>query len=152
MKISFFFGTALGTRIFEHLYLSAGPLCGWPGYIDGYFCLCVYMHKPRRASLSDGYCLFVADRCCLLTQLKAQWKERLFVEIPLFATRLLRWSPLLRVIVHGVTSIDWTDWNIFPAQTVFFRFFYLAYLSGITKYVCMARHHTRSITMSFFIL
>lgn len=113
MKISifFFFGTALGTRIFEHLYLSAGPLCGWPGYIDGYFCLCVYMHKPRRASLSDGYCLFVADRCCLLTRLKAQWKERLFVEIPLFATRLLRWSPLLRVIVHGVTSIDWTDWN-----------------------------------------
>lgn len=59
MKISIFFGTALGTRIFEHLYLSAGPLCGWPGYIDGYFCLCVYMHKPRRASLSDGYCLFV---------------------------------------------------------------------------------------------
>lgn len=111
MKISIFFGTALGTRIFEHLYLSAGPLCGWPGYIDGYFCLCVYMHKPRRASLLDGYCLFVADRCSLLTRLKAQWKERLFVEIPLFATRLLRWSPLLRVIVHGVTSIDWTDWN-----------------------------------------
>lgn len=72
MKISIFFGTALGTRIFEHLYLSAGPLCGWPGYIDGYFCLCVYMHKPRRASLSDGYCLFVADRCSLLTRLKAQ--------------------------------------------------------------------------------
>lgn len=102
--------------------------------------------------------LLVCGRSMQLTDsVQAQWKERLLVEIPLFATRLLRWSTLLRVIVRNVTSIDWTDRkrqtereNIFLGQTLFFWLFYLASLHWLavwnrrivlTKHVCMARHY-----------
>lgn len=69
---------AWNTHMLKYPYLRAGPLCGWAGYIDRYLvcvcvcvlCLCVYA-QPRRASLSDGSCLFVADRCSLLTRSKS---------------------------------------------------------------------------------
>lgn len=127
--------------------------------LTGTLCVCALPVCVCAASpcLTFRRILLVCGRSMELTDsVQVRWKERLLVEIPLFATRLLCWSTLLRVIVPNVASIDWTDRkrqpereNILLSQTVFFWVFYLAPLSWLsawnrwillTKRVCMARH------------
>ncbi len=151
---------ALNTHMLKYLYLCAGPLCGWAAFIDRCFvCVCTLAVCICAASpcLTFRRILLVCGRSMQFTDsVQVRWKERLLVEIPLFATRLLCWSTLLRVIVHNVTSIDWSDRkrqpereDIFLSQTVFFWLFYLAPLRWLTawnrwivltKDVCTARH------------
>lgn len=158
---------AWDTHTLKYLYLSAGPLCGWAGYIDRYLfvcvlCLCVYA-QPHSVSLPDGSRLFRGGSMRLTDWVRVQWKERLLVEIPLFATRLLCWSTLLRVIVHNVTSIDWTDGkrqperekNIFLSQTVFFAAFYAASLSrhaARNRWIVLAMHVCKSWNYIYTVL
>lgn len=114
--------------------------------------LCVYVRSLtfRRISLVCGRSMQLTDSA------QVRWKERLLVEIPLFATRRLCWSTLLRVIVHNVTSIDRTDGkrqpereNIFLSQTLshsalsFILLFLVTHhvkQGSITKHICVARH------------
>lgn len=67
----------LGTHTyFYDIFISVRVLCvGGQVILTGtlfvrVLCLCVYA-QPHRASLSDGSCLFVADRCSLLTRPKS---------------------------------------------------------------------------------
>lgn len=66
----------LGTHTFLNMFILSQVLCvGGQVILTGtlfvcVLCLCVYA-QPHRASLSDGSCLFVADRCSLLTRSKS---------------------------------------------------------------------------------